>query len=347
MAQALPYYDYHALLTRNGTFNFVVGGRGLGKTYGAKKQAIKDYARRGDQFIYLRRYKSELSSRHTFFADLMDDEYIKSLGLEMRVNGNVAEARKMGDDSKGSWKIMGYFIALSNALTQKSVAYPRVTKIIFDEFIIQKGALHYLPDEVKALQELYSTVDRWKDKTKVFFLANALSIMNPYFVEYDIQPKQVDEWIVKGDGFLVAHFPEASAFASAVYKTKFGSFIKDTEYSEYAISSVFADNSELMLRPKPDRAKYYCTIETELGMFSVWMDMHDPEVQKIIFYVQEVRPAGNELILTTVFEKMSEDKTYVEYGDKILSALRSAFNHARVYFSSAKARNSFGGLFKR
>ena len=346
MAQALPYYDYHKLLTRNGAYNFVVGGRGLGKTYGAKKQAIKDYVRRGDQFIYLRRYKSELASKHTFFADILDDEYVKSTGLEMRVNGNVAEARKMGDDSKGAWKIMGYFIALSNALTQKSVAYPRVTKIIFDEFIIQKGAVHYLPDEVKAFQELYSTVDRWKDKTKVLFLANSISIMNPYFIEYDIQPKSTDEWIIKGDGFLVAHFPEASAFASAVYQTKFGRFIAGTEYSDYAVGNVFADNSSLMIRAKPDRAKYYVTIETETGTFSVWMDMYDPD-GKIVFYIQEARPSGNETILTTIYDKMSENKRYVEYGDKMLGALRSSFRHSRLYFSSAKARNAFGGLFKR
>ena len=30
MHHALPYYSYNNLLSRNGTFNFVVGGRGLG-----------------------------------------------------------------------------------------------------------------------------------------------------------------------------------------------------------------------------------------------------------------------------------------------------------------------------
>ena len=34
------YYSFDDILSRNGVFNFIIGGRGIGKTYGAKKIAI-------------------------------------------------------------------------------------------------------------------------------------------------------------------------------------------------------------------------------------------------------------------------------------------------------------------
>lgn len=66
------WYNPHELLSHNCLFNFVVGNRGAGKTYGvAKKWAIKTFLKTGKQFIYLRRYKTELDDIPNFFADII------------------------------------------------------------------------------------------------------------------------------------------------------------------------------------------------------------------------------------------------------------------------------------
>ena len=49
------YYDLHNLLTRNAPWNFIIGARGLGKTFAAKRYGIKEYLKHGHEFIYLRR----------------------------------------------------------------------------------------------------------------------------------------------------------------------------------------------------------------------------------------------------------------------------------------------------
>ncbi len=54
---------------------------------------------------------------------------------EFRVEGQYAQ-RKVGKN----WETIGYFIPLSTAQANKSIAYPMYT-IIFDEFIIDKGSL--------------------------------------------------------------------------------------------------------------------------------------------------------------------------------------------------------------
>jgi hypothetical protein len=333
------FYNYRPILSHNGTYNFIVGARGLGKTWGAKRQAITNAIKKGEQFIYLRRYHTELSTRSTFFADIAD----QFPDYEFRVSGEYAQMTKAGqdDDKKKKWVTIGFFIALSKAQSKKSVAYPNVTMILFDEFIIEKGAIHYLPQEAKAFNDFYSTVDRWRDKTRVFFLANSLSIMNPYFLEYDIRPARGEEWIKSHEGFIVAHFPNSEAFAADVYKTRFGKFIKATDYADYSVGSQFADNNDALIAPKTPEAKYSYTLETKTGVFSVWID-----VSNWTYYIQEKRPK-QEFFWTMLPERMSEDKLLVTYSDKSIQYVRSAYSRGKVFFSSPQARNAFVGVFNR
>ena len=45
------HYDYDKICGFNGTFNFVVTSRGLGKTYGGIKMCVKDFLKNGNEFI--------------------------------------------------------------------------------------------------------------------------------------------------------------------------------------------------------------------------------------------------------------------------------------------------------
>src|SRR5699024_6382093 len=335
---SFPYYSYDKIYSYNAAFMFVIGARGLGKTYGAKKKVINNYLKNGEEFTSLRRYNTELKDRATFFSDIQN-EYPDYM---FRVHGSYAQMAEYEENpKKAEWETIGYFVSLSTAQSKKSVAYPAVTTIIYDEFIIEKGSLRYLPNEARAFNEFYSTVDRWQDKTRVLFLANAVSIMNPFFLEYDIKPDQVGEFAKFADGFIATHFADSKHFASEVYKTRFGKFIKDTEYATFSVGSQFGDNHERMLSFKPSNAKYYCSIETLHGTFSLWVDYTIP-----LYYVQDKRPK-DEILYTFMPEKMDNDKILLSYSDKVAQYLRSAFKTGKVFFSSPQSRNAFVELFKR
>ena len=101
MKKKFSYYSFSKVLSYAGVFNMIMGARGLGKTYGAKKIVIKNAINKGQQFIYLRRYKTELKGRNSFFTDIQaefPDE-------EFRVEGQFAQ-RKVGK----KWETIGYFI---------------------------------------------------------------------------------------------------------------------------------------------------------------------------------------------------------------------------------------------
>lgn len=337
--KAHPYYNFDKLWSFNGIFNFLLGGRGLGKTFGAKKSVINKFLKHGHQFIYLRRFKSELVARHTFFADI---EYLFPKH-DFRIHGYLAQVAPIGTrgQDKRHWDTMGYFVSLSTSQTQKSIAFPRVTTIIFDEFIIEKGALHYLPDEATILTNFYNTVDRYQDKTKVLFLANSVSIMNPYFLEYDIRPDEGSEWVLSHNGFVVCHFVEAASFASSVFETRFGQFIKDTEYAEYAVGNQFSDNADNLINIKGSKARYQYTLETKNGKFSVWYDAFTND-----YFVQERLPKQQKHY-TIVPEKMDNDKVFLTFNDRPMQSLRTAFRQAYVKFDKPSTRNTFTEVFKR
>lgn len=352
--QLHPYYDWGRVLSHVAIYCFIVGARGLGKTHGAKKSAVKNALEKGHQFIYVRRYKTELTpSRNTFFADI--EHYFPE--WEFRTHGGMAQATEFVDPAlfeteaeykkaiKGrTWITIGYFVALSTAQTQKSVSYPQVRVIIFDEFIIEKGAFHYLPNEADVFNNFYSTVDRGRkeNEVRVYFLANSVSIMNPYFMAYKIRPDQLPEFSTSHNNFILCHFPDSAHFAESVYETRFGKFIQGTEYADYAIGNTFRDSHEELLGGKPSHADYIFTLETSQGTFSIWYDQRKAE-----YYAQRKRPKGNESVYTLVPEKMSSDKILMTFQDKPLSILRTCFRQGKVHFDEPETRNAFIEIFRR
>lgn len=341
-AKKFTWYNWDKIMSFNAMFNFLVGQRGVGKTYGWKKKRILAAIRKGEEFMYVRRYKEELKiSKDTFFADLVANNEFPE--WDFRTYGSLAQMAPAStrDDKKRPWKTIGHFIALSTAQSIKSVAYPLVTNIGYDEFIIEKGATHYIANEVHAFLNLYSTVDRNQDKTKVFFMANSVSIMNPYFLYWDIKPDQFKEFTTLADGYMLVHFVEASEFTKEVYATKFGKFIHGSEFGDFAVANEFADNHDNLLDVKGASARYTYSIETKQGTFSVWIDWLAGK-----YYVQEKRPK-QELMFTILPERMDEGKTLLGYSDKVMQSLRTAFRNGNTYFDTAKSRNAFIEIFKR
>lgn len=169
------WYNLNDILSYNCIYNFIVGMRGGGKSFAFKEKAIKNYLRDGSQFIYLRRYKTELYKINTFFEpDLIakfPDHTFQTKGNRFYIDGQIA----------------GWAIALSRSMIEKSNNYAKVTLIGYDEFILDTTSTYkYLNNEFDVFNNFYDTVDRNKDKTKVLFIGNAISTVNPYFTGLNI-----------------------------------------------------------------------------------------------------------------------------------------------------------------
>lgn len=252
------YWDINKVLSYNALFNFIVGARGVGKTYGAKDFVIKDFINNGNQFVYVRRFREEMKKLSHFFEDIADkysEHTLKYNRGEFIIDNFPA----------------GSALALSTAKIEKSTPFPHVKTIIFDEFILDKGYHHYLPDEVTNFLELYSTVARDRD-VRVFFLSNALTVTNPYFLYFDLQLPYGKKSISCKNDILIEVIKD-DEYSNHMKNTRFGKIISGTAYGNYNIDNEFYRDNYNFIGKKSVTAKHIFTFIYKGTYYGVWLDI--------------------------------------------------------------------------
>ncbi|MCM1439810.1 MAG: phage DNA encapsidation protein [Roseburia sp.] len=229
------YYDISKILSYNKLFNFIIGPRGNGKSFAAKKLVINNFIKKNKQFVYVRRYKTEMEHLTNFFSDIAmfyPDHTFEVEGKKFKIDGQLA----------------GYAITLSTSQKEKSTSYPDVDYIIFDEFIIGKGKHVYLKNEVTVFFDLYETIARMRD-VKAIFISNSVTSMNPYFSYFKIVPNMKSKF-VRGEEWVCERC-DASDYKDVKRNTRFGRLIAGTQYGEYAIENEFLEDNYAFIEKMP------------------------------------------------------------------------------------------------
>lgn len=275
------FWNLRRTLTHNMLFNVIVGNRGGGKSYGAKEYAIDNFIKKREQFGYIRRYKDDIKeSSMQFFKDIAE----KYPDYEFKVDGKYFYIRLKPADEKEKWTdddIAGYQFILSTANNKKSVSYPKITLLIYDEFLLDKsGNQRYLTNEPVALLNLYETIARpgtGHPRVVMFMLANALSITNPYFLYWDLKmPTKQDKngkWVWKHPTRpILVEDVRNENFIDQKRNTEFGRLIEGTTYSGYSIDNKFLFDSDTFVEKKSPKARFYFTFVYKENKLGVWAD---------------------------------------------------------------------------
>lgn len=291
------YWDIYEPLSFNCLYNFIIGNRGGGKTYGAKQYAMKEYFKNGSQFVYVRRTAVELqSSAKYFFADLIESYP----GYTWQFKGgefSIAEYDADEDKVIGNWKVVGYAVNLSTASNRKSISYPKVGTIIFDEFILTPtGRNGYLPDEVRLFLDLYETIARMRD-VRVFFLSNALTVFNPYFIFFHIKIPTNKRMLARITDDILVQMVVNAKYVEAKKATRFGKIIENTEYEKYAILNNFLLDDKTMIKKKTGRLNYVCTFQYMDEFFGFYMDYTNQE-----YYLSKDVDFNQKMVIRTVLK---------------------------------------------
>lgn len=316
------WYDINKTLSYNCLFNFVVGPRGVGKTYSFKRKVINGFLKRGEQFIYLRRFESELkkSNIEKFFNDICVEFPDVEFGVKngtFYIDGIEA----------------GYYMPLSKAAQYKSVPFPKVDIIGFDEFIIDQGMIRYLPNEVQSFNEMYSTIARLRD-VKVFFLSNAITFTNPYFLYFDLNLREGQKVLRKGDILLeVIDNPE---YTEKAQDTRFGRLISGTEYGKYALENKFLRDTDTFIDKIPGASTCILVIRIDginLGVYN--------SIDSMNWYVSEnYDPTCKHIIAVDSESHKTDTSMAKESGATVwYQSLKQKYYRAEVRFTSIKAKN--------
>ena len=186
--QKITHYNIDAIQAEDADFNLIWGEKGNGKSYQAKhKVAINKYIKTGKRFIYLRRWKEEISANKVeqYFADvdvfkLTGGKYncITVYRQQLFFSNFDIEKVKTTRGEK-----IGYVMALSTEQNYSGCSYLDVEDILFEEFMSRS---EYISNEANKLMFLYSTVDRKRHKVKVWLLGNTVSRVCPYIQDWDL-----------------------------------------------------------------------------------------------------------------------------------------------------------------
>lgn len=277
------FWDAKRTLTHNVLINIILGNRGGGKSFGAKEYAIDNFLKNKEQFGYIRRYKEDLKKpMEQFFKDI---EY-KYPDYEFKVDSNAFYIRLKPENDKIKWTdkdIAGYGFTLSTANNKKSISYPDITTLIFDEFLLDKGNQHYLYEEPLKLLSLYETIARpgtGHKRVILFMLANAISITNPYFLFFDLKmPTKQDKngkwiWKHKTRPILVEDVRNEK-FIDVKKNTEFGKLVEGTKYADYSIENKFLLDDDTFIEKKSPNSKYWCSFTYKSFTFGVWADFKE------------------------------------------------------------------------
>lgn len=184
------FYSLNKILKTNSTYNVIFGERSNGKTYSVLKYGIEEYFKTGGQIAIVRRWKEDITGRRAsdiFSALNSNDEVFKISNGEYKTITYFAGKFYLcnfDDNGKTVYNIdtdcIGYVFALSDMEHNKSISYPKITTILFDEFITK---FTYLQDEFVLFMNTVSTIVRQRTNVKIFMLGNTVNKYCPYFQE--------------------------------------------------------------------------------------------------------------------------------------------------------------------
>lgn len=277
------FYDLSKILTYNAFLNFLIGERGVGKTYSTSKFVTKQFINKGHEFAYVRRYKTDLKkSVPKFFEALVKNEEFPDHDLSVK-----------GDKFFIDDKVAGYSMTLSTAQDLKSSNFSNVKYIIFDEFIIEEGQKRYLKNEVENFLGLVETIARMRD-VKIFMLANAVTIANPYFIYFDINlPYNTDIKTYK-DGLILVQYMKNEAYREAKKNSNFGKLVEGTEFASYAIDNQMRLDNKDFIEHKSGTSRFSFAIKYKDQIYGIWFDYNLGK----IFVSNDYNPDGQILACT-------------------------------------------------
>lgn len=266
------WYDRGSLCSRNALWNFCLGARGVGKTFNFKDWAMH----KEEQTVWVRRTREDIE-------EMTANDCLKFLS-DLRGEGRLDDIEKIDDEGvsnirfiDGSLCINGipkiFFVALSTSRRKKSNNYRDVDIMIFDEFL-ERNPSDYLKKEMDIFMELYETVNRLRldrREVRVFFLANAISFVNPYFSYFNILPFE-ERFKMFNDNLICVENYRNDAFVDLKNATKFGRLIKGTEYASYAIENKVWQDDEAYVETRPPDTKLLCTLHINDMYLGVWFN---------------------------------------------------------------------------
>lgn len=265
------WYDYRAILSRSALWSIVSGPRSIGKTFGAKRDAVKRFLGNGSETLWIRRTHTELTPARSGFFDGVSSLWA---GFDFRVDGMVGQIRLEDTGESSDWKTIIRFAALSTSAQMKGTEFPLVDWIVYDECFAEPGQRE-LPEEVERLRNLWITVNRsrvdrqGRAKTRVLLLGNVTSLDNCWFLEFYFDASKEWQKAKNTGGDVVLHLVDANKYERRVGETIYGKALGTLQLG-YGTGDYFRSDGGFVVSERDPNSTPFATLVTLRGEFGLW-----------------------------------------------------------------------------
>ena len=342
------YYDWQKTFSYgDADIVIVVGNRGYGKTYGIRKQFIKD-AKKGYKFVEIVRHKNELKGdaaiQHGYFDKLSTDDEFKDVLLKTQgVRAYMAEIPKEGDKPK--WQVIGYFVAMTEAQELKKRTFTNVKRILLDEGLLERDNQykHYLPNEYERLANIIDTVTRERSdnqsvKPTLYILGNAVDITNPIFARLGItkEPKRGYSWYA--NKHVLLHYVSDDEYAKGKMEgTVAGRMLAGTKQGLENVENRFSLSNEHEIANKTPNAKLQFTIAYENRKYGVWLDLSQG-----YYYITGKAPDLPDIpVYALTNDDMKPNYIMIQMVRKQLQGIANLYYMGIIKYDNEQTRNTF------
>lgn len=195
--KAIKYWNPKRIKDTGAKIKIVFGMRSNGKTTGCLleglEKTVKTLDGRHEQTVYLRRWEDEVKPKNDISS--LYNGILRFWNVEKKTKGKyntiIYKARKFYfarvEDGKTvdiDTKPLCYCLAVSQNEHYKSLSYPDVTTIVFDEFLSENH--QYLPNEFKRFTSILSTVIRSRTDVDIYMCGNTVDLNSIYWQEFRI-----------------------------------------------------------------------------------------------------------------------------------------------------------------
>lgn len=279
-------------------YKFIVGARGIGKTYGILKYILKYKIK----FIYMRRTQTQVDlikndDLNPFKA--LEGELDEGLFYTFRNVNKYVTGVYLVDDVLGEYgSPIGYIMALSTVSNIRGFDASDVKLLVYDEFI---GEKHEKPirSEGTAFLNALETIGRNRElkgqpPLQVVALSNSTNLSNPIFLELKIIT-QCEKLIKKGNDLITLkdrgisiYLPINSPISSKKRQTALYRLAgSDSSFSQMALDNEF--NQEYFGQVKRRSLTEFTPI-VKVGEITIWKHKSRRE-----WYVTEISAGSPEV----------------------------------------------------
>lgn len=312
--------------------NIITGGRGIGKTVHYLIGGVKNYINKGEQFIYMRRYKPEIK-------EWVNKNELSIVADGIRIIGGN-DSYVFLDDKKE----VGYGMVLSTSMKYKSIELPKVTMIIYDEVTLLRSSTNrYLQKEVTFLLEFISTVMRTRKNLKVYLLGNNLDLFNPYF-DYFKVPLFTDVYVDKRRGLYCEMPKNSPALMELEKETPLYKLTKGTSYGDYHYDNKVLTKADGLIEEKPRN----CGLFIRLGVNNTTLNVYftDKDGKRWMYVEIKEKPIKDKFYLPIINNGNINYYFAKQFKARLYMTCNKYFSTDLISYNNERARDIYSALME-